>query len=154
MEDTSFNIIVKTSRASYIVQAQPFWTVRELIDSFDRILGLPSSTYTFGELNLKDNLPTILEDIGLTEESIVVVNNPSDISVIVRTLTGKNITMNMNPLSTINDFKQKYQDHEGIPPDMVVPIFNGKSLNDDTTIGEHDIVDGSKIIVLLKLRGD
>ncbi|XP_064387312.1 polyubiquitin-like isoform X2 [Halichondria panicea] len=74
--------------------------------------------------------------------------------IYTKTLTGKTITLGVDPNGTIEDVKIKIQDKEGIPPDQQCLTFAGSLLEDDKTLNNYEICNNSTLHLALRVSGE
>lgn len=71
----------------------------------------------------------------------------------VKTLTGRDIPVDIEPQDKIIRIKEMMEEKEGISPAQQRLIFNGSQLDDDKTVQESGVQAGASLHLVLTLRG-
>lgn len=79
--------------------------------------------------------------------------NPS-ILVHIKTLLGKIFHIDVLPNNTILNLKSRIQQQEGVPVNQQTLVFDGRQAENHQTLNSLNIVNGSTLHLVLKLRGD
>ncbi|GFS37083.1 related to ubiquitin 1 [Actinidia rufa] len=96
-----------------------------------------------------------LADYNIQKESTLhlVLRLRGGTMIKVKTLTGKEIEIDIEPTDTIDRIKERVEEKEGIPPVQQRLIYAGKQLGDDKTAKDYNIEGGSVLHLVLALRG-
>ncbi|XP_037025472.1 uncharacterized protein LOC119066890 isoform X2 [Bradysia coprophila] len=76
-----------------------------------------------------------------------------DIIIIIETLTGSEFEITVSAKDTVGYIKSRIQKHEGIPIGQQHLLYNHKELNDGTEMRDVPLVKGSRLKLVLGMKG-
>ncbi|KAF5322311.1 hypothetical protein D9619_000143 [Psilocybe cf. subviscida] len=71
----------------------------------------------------------------------------------VKTLTGKEIELDIDPDDKITRIKEKVEEQSGVPPQQQRLIYSGRQMQDDKSARDFNIAAGAVLHLVLALRG-
>ena len=155
-EQESF--LIKTTSCQFKVQVPReslVSAVKEQINKLNAAVPVSVQILAFNGKQLEDD--KTLAEQGIEDGATLHLNLPLELvgqgTILIKTLTGKTIPVDVEANDTILMVKQKIRALEGIPPDQQRFAFAGAQLEDFQTLVELNIYHGSTIHLILRLRG-
>ena len=110
----------------------------------EKLKGVPDDIRVFKEELERDFPPDVLTS-SFDFSFLTLLPGSSGMQIFIKTLTGKTITLEVEPSDTIKMVKRKIQDKEGVPPSQQHLIFKRQELKDRQTLDEYKVTNKSSV---------
>ena len=110
----------------------------------EKLKGVPDDIRVFKE-ELEGDFPPDVLTSSFDFSILTLLPGSSGMQIFIKTLTGKTITLEVEPSDTIKMVKRKIQDKEGVPPSQQHLIFKRQELKDRQTLDEYKVTNKSSV---------
>ena len=86
------------------------------------------------------------------EEGSTIRDNANDLEIFIKMVNGQIIALAVEPNDFIKNVKRKIQQSNECPPDRQRLVFAGKKLEEDHTLSDYNVQNGSTLILVQRLR--
>ena len=147
-------MLIYINGKSSTLEVQPLDTIKNVKAKIENRVNVPINQQTlyFQDKQLLD--ARTLHDYDIHNESTLylALTFRGGMEIFVRTLTGKTITLEVEPSDTIEDVKIKIQYKEGIPIDQQMLMSGRESLKASHTLSDYNIQEESTLDLLVKSK--
>ena len=112
--------------------------------TLEKLKGVPDDIRVFKE-ELEGDFPPDVFTSSFDFSILTLLPGSTGMQIFIKTLTGKTITLEVEPSDTIKMVKRKIQDKEGVPPSQQHLIFKRQELKDRQTLDEYKVTNKSSV---------